>query len=90
MKKLILTILASSILVSVTYSKPKKTKPKCGATGFGDCSAKRCGGDGELNKKKNKTTKPAAADVEVYKRADFVKLKIPRESSTKKDICVAL
>ncbi len=82
MKKLILTLLAFSILVPVSYSKPKKTKPKCGATGFADCPSTGCGGDAELNKKKNKTTKPAAADVETYKRADFVKLKFPASWSS--------
>jgi hypothetical protein len=40
MKKLILILLAFSILVSVSYSKPKKAKPKCGATGFADCPRK--------------------------------------------------
>jgi len=40
-------------------------------------SGKGCGGDSELNKKKNRTDMLVASDVETFKRADFVKLKFP-------------
>ncbi len=47
------------------------------ATSFENCPAKGCGGDSELNKKKNRTDMLVASDVETFKRADFVKLKFP-------------
>lgn len=36
----------------------------CGATSIEDCPAQGCGSDPELNRKKNRTSKPTAADVE--------------------------
>jgi hypothetical protein len=67
--------LLSLLIPGATYA--KKNKSKCGATGFGDCPVKGCGGDPELNKKKNSTSTPAAADVQKFTRSDFVKLKFP-------------
>jgi len=85
--KLITLVLALSFVVIPT-SFAKKAKSTCAATGFGDCPVKGCGGDPELNKKKNSTTTPAAADVEKFKRADFVKLKFPASwtSGTKRTL----
>lgn len=36
----------------------------CGVTRVEDCPEQGCGGDPELNRRKNRTSKPAAADVE--------------------------
>lgn len=74
--KLIILVLALCCVVIPT-SFAKKAKSTCGATVFGDCPIKGCGGDPELNKKKNSTATPTASDVEKFKRADFVKLKFP-------------
>jgi len=45
-------------------SKCKPTKDTCGANAVGECPKEGCGGDSELNKRKNMVT--PAADPEVY------------------------
>jgi hypothetical protein len=80
MKRLFLILLALLVVVpTVGSAKKKKVKSTCGANSFGNCPKEGCGGDSELNTKKNRTTKPAASSVETYKRADFVKLKFPKK-----------
>src|SRR6476619_5740098 len=69
----------SFIFSTATFAKrPKKQKSTCGATASqrdGDCPNIGCGGDPELNKRKNLIT--AASNPETYTRKNFVALKFP-------------
>jgi hypothetical protein len=79
-KIIFLSLVVSSILFTETgYTQTKKPKSTCGATGFADCPLKGCGGDSQLNRKKNRRTKPAAADVVEWTLTDVVALKFPKE-----------
>lgn len=77
MRRLILLLLVVSLALSNGIAKPKKKKSTCGATSIsaGDCPKEGCGGDGELNKRKNLVT--PASSPEDYTRSDLVKLKFP-------------
>ncbi len=80
MKSLKLFLLALCIIIPlVAYAKPtcKKSKSTCGATSIDNCPREGCCGDSKLNQRKNITTPPAAADIQTYTRAKFVRLKFP-------------
>jgi len=84
-----LTFFALVISTSTFAKKPKKKKSTCGATSSqrdGDCLNVGCGGDRELNKRKNLLT--AASSPETYTRSEFVILKFPAswESGTKRKL----
>ena len=55
----------------------KKPKPKCGASSWKTCPVQGCGGDPNLNRKKNKTTKPAASSVEERTLARIIAMDAP-------------
>ena len=68
--------------------KKKKVKSTCGATGFANCPAKGCGGDPELNQKKNTESQPAAQDTEDLTLSDIADFTFPKEwkSGTKRTL----
>jgi hypothetical protein len=73
---LVLLTAACLIFSTLGYAKKKK-KSTCGATSFENCPVEGCGGDPLLNEKKNTTTQPASADIELFTRADFADLTFP-------------
>lgn len=60
----------------------------CGVTDIADCPAKGCGGDPQLNTKKNRKSKPAAADVESMTLLEIANFKSPKSwvSGTKRTL----
>ena len=70
-----LTVISLSFATSTYGKKKKKKKSTCGAASIEDCQKEGCGGDAELNKRKNLVT--AVSSPEKYIRSDFVKLKFP-------------
>jgi hypothetical protein len=84
----ILILLSALAFTSVADAQPKKPKPTCGATSFADCPAKGCGGDPELNRKKNTKAKPSAQEVDEWELKDIVGLTFPQEwkSGTKRGL----
>jgi hypothetical protein len=88
-KRLIVLILALLIIFpSVSSAKKKQANAKRGATSFANCPNEGCGGEVELNKKKDKTSKSASADVQTFTRSDFVRFKFPASwtSGTKRKL----
>jgi hypothetical protein len=76
MKRLIPLFLVLS-LVPTTVAKPKKQKSTCGATSIAaaNCPKEGCGGDAELNRRKNLVT--AVTTPTEFRRQDFVTLTFP-------------
>ena len=78
-----LTVFSLVFSTTTFAAKKKKKKSTCGATSAqrdGNCPSEGCGGDPELNKRKNLIT--PASSPEVYTRSDFVKLKFPASWSS--------
>ena len=80
--KLKLTAVLIALLLVPTFGYAKKRtcppqKPTCGTSAIGDCRNEGCGGDAEMNKRKN--IKTAASSAEWYTRSDFVKLIFPEK-----------
>ena len=88
LKLILLTVSVLCLLfpAQAQTKKKKKIKSTCGATGFANCPAKGCGGDPELNRKKNTESKPAAQDAEDWTLKDVAALTFPKEwaSGTKR------
>lgn len=68
------------LLTPTVVAQTKKRKVStCGATSIGNCPKEGCGGDPEMNKRKNLTTRPSASEVEKYTWLDFTKLTFPEK-----------
>lgn len=68
-------------LLVVTPNVYAQTKTRvvstCGASGIANCAKEGCGGDPEMNKRKNLTTRPSGSEIETYRWIDFTKLRFP-------------
>ena len=72
-----IVVVLLTLLCVIPVLAQKKPKPTCNATRVGNCPKEGCGGDPEMNKRKNVTTRPSSGHVQVYKRADFTSLTFP-------------
>lgn len=85
---LVILVVFSVLATGSIAAKKKKKKSTCGATSItaGNCPKEGCGGDGELNKRKNLLS--AASSPDEFTRSDFVKLKFPASwaSGTKRTL----
>lgn len=74
-----LAILLSLIVPSPAAAAKKKAKSTCGAKDFAGCPLKGCGGDPELNRKKNRRTRPAVSGAESVTLSDIANFTFPKE-----------
>lgn len=75
--RLTLFTLIVSCLVFPEVGFAKKPKSTCGASSWKTCPVQGCGGDPNLNRRKNRTTKPAASSVEERTLAQIIAMDAP-------------